>query len=141
VKVRANQIDTYAAVLTAGEPVLVTGKVSFPFREADSEAEEEGPKEPTLFLNEAVRLSDSVKKDTKQISIRLREDRTTPQQLEKMAEVLARSSGPCPVSLVLAMKDGAEAFLALGKGFRVEVSDEVLSGLERVFGEQVAELR
>ena len=141
VKVRANQIDTYAAVLTSGEPVLVTGKVSFPFRDAESEVEEEGPKEPTLFLNEAVRLSDSVKKDTKQISIRLREDRTSPGQLEKMAEVLARSSGTCPVTLVLAMKDGAEAFLSLGKGFRVEVSDEVLSGLERVFGEQVAELR
>ena len=141
VKVRANQIDTYAAVLTSGEPVLVTGKVSFPFRDAESEVEEEGPKEPTLFLNEAVRLSDSVKKDTKQISIRLREDRTNVGQLEKMAEVLARSSGTCPVTLVLAMKDGAEAFLSLGKGFRVEVSDEVLSGLERVFGEQVAELR
>ena len=141
VKVRANQIDTYAPVLTAGEPVLVTGKVSFPFRDADSEVEEEGPREPTLFLNEAVRLSDSVKKDTKQISIRLRADRIDEQHLEKMAEVLGRSTGNVPVTLVLAMKDGAEAFLSLGKGFRVEVSDEVLSGLERVFGEQVAELR
>jgi hypothetical protein len=55
--------------------------------------------------------------------------------------VLARSTGSCPVTLVLAMKSGAEAFLSLGKGYRVEVSDEVLSGLERVFGEQVAELR
>ena len=141
VKVRANQIDTYAAVLTSGEPVLVTGKVSFPFRDAESEVEEEGPKEATLFLNEAVRLSDSVKKDTKQISIRLREDRTSIAQLEKMAEVLAGSNGNCPVSLVLALKNGSEAFLNLGKSYRVEVSDEVLSGLERVFGEQVAELR
>jgi len=141
VKVRANQIDTYAAVLTAGEPVLVTGKVSFPFRGDEAEPEEEGPREPTLFLNEAVRLSDSVKKDTRQVAIRLRADRTTEDHLRKMAEVLARSNGNCPVALVLAMKDGAEAFLSLGKGFRVEVSDEVLSGLERIFGEQVAELR
>ena len=141
VKVRANQIDTYAPVLTAGEPVLVTGKVSFPFRDADSEVEEEGPREPTLFLNEAVRLSDAVKKDTRSISIRLRADRIDQQHLTKMADVLGRSTGNCPVTLVLAMKDGAEAFLALGKAFRVEVSDEVLSGLERIFGEQVAELR
>ena len=41
------------------------------------------------------------------------------------------SNGNCPVTLVLAMKDGAEAFLSLGKEFRVEVSDEVLSGLEQ----------
>lgn len=141
VKVRANQIDTYAAVLTAGEPVLVTGKVSFPFRGDDAEPEEEGPREPTLFLNEAVRLSDSVKKDTRQVAIRLRAERTTADQLAKMADVLRASNGPCPVGLVLAMKDGAEAFLALGKDYRVEVSDEVLSGLERIFGEQVAELR
>ena len=141
VKVRGAQIDTYAAVLTAGEPVLISGKVSFPFRGDDAEPEEEGPKEPTILLNEAVRLSDSVKKDTKQVSIRLREERTTEQQLTRMAEVLARSNGNCPVALVLAMKDGAEAFLALGKNYRVEVSDEVLSGLERIFGEQVAELR
>jgi DNA polymerase-3 subunit alpha len=141
VKVRANQIDTYAAVLTAGEPVLVTGKVSFPFRGDDAEPEEEGPREPTLFLNEAVRLSDSVKKDTRQVAIRLRAERTTDEQLRKMADVLRVSNGNCPVSLVLAMKDGAEALLSLGKSYRVEVSDEVLAGLERIFGEQVAELR
>ncbi len=140
-KVRGNQIDTYAAVLTAGEPVLITGKVSFPFRDADGEEEEEGPREPTIFVNEAVRLADAVKSDTKQVAIRLRAERTGEVQLRKMADVLARSAGHCPVTLVLALKDGAEAVLALGKAYRVEVSDEVLSGLERVFGEQVAELR
>ena len=141
VKVRANQIDAYAAVLTAGEPVLVTGKVSFPFREADAEVEEEGPKEPTLFLNEAVRLADAVKKDTKQVMIRLREDKISEDQLRRMGEVLGKSNGGCPVSLTFALKDGAEAVVGLGKSYRIEVGDEVLSGLERVFGEQVAELR
>jgi hypothetical protein len=58
-----------------------------------------------------------------------------------MASVLSHSQGDCPVMLVLAMKDGAEAMLSLGKAFRVEVSDEVLAGLEKIFGEQVAELR
>ncbi|MBN9161823.1 MAG: DNA polymerase III subunit alpha, partial [Myxococcales bacterium] len=140
-KVRGNQIDALAPVLTSGDPVLVSGKVSFPRRDDDAEVEEEGPREPTLFLNEAVRLSDSVKHDTKQVAIRLLAEKTTTAQLDKMAEVLRRSEGTCPVSLVFAMKDGAEAFLTLGKDFRVEVSDEVLSGLEKIFGEQVAELR
>jgi hypothetical protein len=39
------------------------------------------------------------------------------------------------------LPDGAEVVLALGKDFRVDVGDPVLAGLERVFGEQVAELR
>ncbi|MBX3186937.1 MAG: DNA polymerase III subunit alpha [Labilithrix sp.] len=141
VKVRSNQIDAYATVLKAGEPVLVTGKVSFPFREADAEAEDEGPREPTLFLNEAVRLADSIRSDTKHVWIRLHEGRATEAHLQKMAEALARSSGSCPVTLILALRDGAEAVIGLGKGFRIEVADEVLSGLERIFGEQVAELR
>jgi DNA polymerase-3 subunit alpha len=141
-KVRGNQIDAYAPVLTSGEPVLVSGKVSFPFRDDDAEpVSEEGPREPTLFVNEAVRLSDSVKNDTKHVSIRLLAERTTRTQLEQMASVLARSAGACPVTLVLAMKDGAEAFLSLGGTFRVEVGDDILSGLEKIFGEQVAELR
>jgi DNA polymerase-3 subunit alpha len=140
-KVRGNQIDAYAPVLTSGDPVLVTGKVSFPFRDNDGEQEEEGPREPTLFVNEAVRLSDSVRDGTKLVSIRLSEGRATTAQLDKMAEVLGRSQGNCPVTLVFTMNDGAEATVALGKQYRVEVSDEMLSGLEKVFGEQVAELR
>jgi DNA polymerase-3 subunit alpha len=140
-KVRGNQIDTYAPVLTSGDPVLISGKVSFPRRDDDAEVEEEGPREPTLFVNEAVRLSDSVSKDTRQVNIRLLAEKTTPAMLDKMAGVLGKSEGTCPVTLVLAMKDGAEAILLLGKDFRMEVSDEVLSGLEKIFGEQVAELR
>jgi DNA polymerase-3 subunit alpha len=141
-KVRGNQIDTFAPVLTSGEPVLITGKVSFPRREeGEEEPAEEVAREPTIFLNEATLLSESVKKDTKSVNIRLPVEKTTTAQLDRMAQVLGRSEGACPVTLVLAMKDGAEALLQLGKDFRVEVSDEVLSGLEKIFGEQVAELR
>ena len=107
----------------AGEPVLITGKVSFPFRGDDAEPEEEGPKEPTLLLNEAVRLSDSVKKDTKQVvdppPRRAHQPRSTSRRWPRCSR---RSNGNCPVQLVLAMKDGAEAFLSLGKAYRVEVS-------------------
>ncbi len=140
-KVRQNQIDTYAPVLTSGEPVLVTGKVSFPFRGDDAPEEDDGPKEPTLFLNEAVRLSDAVKSDAKQLAIRLREGRVDDVILKKMADVLVKAKGECPVTVMLTLESGAEAVLGLGRAYRVEIGDEVLAGLERVFGEQVAELR
>ncbi len=140
-KVRGNQIDAYAPILTSGDPVLVTGKVSFPMREDDGGEEEEAAREPTLFLNEAVRLADAVRDDTKQVNIRLQAEKTTTKQLDEMAAVLSRGAGNCPVTLVIEMKDGAEAVLSFGKNFRVEVSDEMLAGLEKIFGEQVAELR
>ncbi|MCL2724749.1 MAG: DNA polymerase III subunit alpha [Polyangiaceae bacterium] len=140
-KVRGNQIDAYGAILTAGEPVLITGKVSFPMRETDAEEQEEGPREPTLFVNEAVRLADAVRNDAKLVVLRLRTDETSEDDLRKVASVLAKSEGNCPVTLTLAMKDGAEAVLGLGKKYRVDVGDEVLSGLERIFGKQVADLK
>ena len=48
-----------------------------------------------------------------------------------------KAKGECPVTVTLLLESGAEA----GKGFRVEVGDDVLTGLERVLGEQVADLR
>ncbi len=63
-------------------------------------------------------------------------------QLEKMADVLGGVEGVLPGDAApRAPGRGAEAVLALGKEYRVEVGDPLLAGLERVFGEQVAELR
>jgi DNA polymerase III subunit alpha len=141
VKVRGNQIDSYAHVLTSGDPVLVTGKVSFPRRDEDAEPDvDEGPREPTVFLNEAVPLIDAVKADTRGVAIRLRTDKTTEADLRQMASLFASSTGECPVSIIFALPGGAEAVLAV-KGQRVEVGDPLLGGLERIFGAQVAELR
>jgi hypothetical protein len=54
---------------------------------------------------------------------------------------LSLTKGQCPVALIVSFSDGAEALLMLGDAWRVDVGDPLLSGLERVFGEQVAELR
>jgi DNA polymerase-3 subunit alpha len=144
VKVRGSQIETYAAVLAKGEPVLVTGKVSFPRRDEDApggEEEPEGAREATILLNEAVVLSDAVRAGTRGMAIRLDATKTSKEDLAHMAEVLGEARGSCPVTLSLSLPDGAEVVLVLGKDFRVDVGDPVLAGLERVFGEQVAELR
>ena len=60
VKVRQNQIETYAHVLTSGEPVLVSGKVSFPHA-GRGRGERGAPREPTLLLDEAVPLADAIR--------------------------------------------------------------------------------
>jgi DNA polymerase-3 subunit alpha len=142
VKLRGAPIETYAAVLAKGEPVVITGKVSFPRRDDDAPEEEpDAVREATILLNDAVLLSDAVKAGTRGMTIKLAATKTDKAQLEKLREVLCAWKGACPVTLHLAMADGAEAVLALGKEYRVEVGDPVLAGLERVFGEQVAELR
>ncbi len=142
VKVRGKEIDTYAHVLTSGEPLFVTGKVSFPRRDEDApEDEPEGPREATILLNEARLLVEAVRADTKQMSIRVRADRHRTQHLRELERILAGARGACPVTLHVTMTDGAEAVLSLGREYRVEVGDPLLAGIEKVFGEQVAELR
>jgi DNA polymerase-3 subunit alpha len=141
VKVRAREIDQYAHLLTSGDPVLVEGKVSFPQRGEDEPDEPEGPREPTILLNAVRPLSEAVRADTRSIAIRVRADRTRPADLASLARVMADAKGNCPVALYVAFPDGAEAVLTLGETWRVDVGDTLLSGIERIFGEQVAELR
>jgi len=142
VKVRGNQIDSYAHVLTSGEPILLTGKVSFPRRDDDEpEPDAETPREATILLNDAVLLSDVVAASSKQVVLRLHADQIREGTLEKMSRVMRESPGNCGVSVHLVLPTGAEATLSLGPGHRVEIGDALLAGFERIFGSQVAELR
>jgi DNA polymerase-3 subunit alpha len=140
VKVRDKQIETYAHVLTGTEPVLISGKVSFPSSDESDDAET-AAKEPTLLLDEAVLLADAIRAETKQVVLRVNEHRVNRAHLDRLRDVLRRSPGACSVQLVIELKDGNEAVLALGKEYRVEPSDGMLAGLEKLFGEKVAELR
>ncbi|MFS8069519.1 MAG: OB-fold nucleic acid binding domain-containing protein, partial [Byssovorax sp.] len=138
VKVRQNQIETYAHVLTAGEPVLISGKLSFPQQEEGEESE--GPREPTLLLDMAESLSDAIRLETKHVAIHVSERRADRDHLSRLARVLAESPGACPVQLFIRFEDGNEAVLALPR-YRVEPNDGMLARLEKLFGEKVAELR
>jgi DNA polymerase-3 subunit alpha len=142
VKVRGSAIDTYAPVLTSGSPVLVTGKVSFPHRGDDAPPEDnEEAREATILLNEVVPLVDAVRSDAMGLALRLPLETTTEAELTALSKVLLEARGDCPVSLHFSSKDGAEAVLPLGQDFRVDVGDALFSGVERIFGAQVAELR
>jgi DNA polymerase III subunit alpha len=140
VKVRQAQIETYAGVLTSNEPVLVSGKVSFP-QQDDNEEADTGPREPTLLLDEAVPLADAIRAETKHVAIRLSEQRAGREHIDRLRDVLRQSPGACTVQLVVQLRDGSEAVLTLGREYRVEPSDGMLARLEKLFGEKVAELR
>ncbi|UQA56525.1 DNA polymerase III subunit alpha [Polyangium aurulentum] len=141
VKVRDKQIETYGAILQSTEPVLVSGKVSFPQVEEGAEDEQAAPREPTLMLDEVVLLADAIRAETKSVRIRVHARRATREHIGKLGDVLRSSPGACPVQLLIQLDDGAEAVLALGRGFFVEPNDGMLGRLEKLFGEKVAELR
>ena len=141
VKMRAREIDQYASLLTSGEPVLVEGKVSFPQRGEEDTEEPEGPREPTILLNAVKPLAEAVRADVRAIPSACARSGRGVSELAGLARVLASAKGPCPVAIHVGFASGAEAVLTLGESWRVDVGDALLSGIERVFGEQVAELR
>jgi DNA polymerase-3 subunit alpha len=134
-KLRGDRIETYAHFLTRGDAVLISGKVSFPMTD-----EPDDEREPTLLVDSVELLADAVLKATRSVSIRLDARRTVREDFVALRSLLEASPGPCPVELVLALPDGAEAVMALD-GTKVTPTDTILSGLERMFGETVAELR
>jgi DNA polymerase-3 subunit alpha len=134
-KLRGDRIETYAHILTRGDAVLISGKVSFPITD-----EPDDEREPTLLVDSVELLADAVLKATRSVSIRLDARRTVREDFVALRSLLEASPGPCPVELVLALPDGAEAVMALD-GTKVTPTDTILSGLERMFGETVAELR
>lgn len=140
VKVRDKQIEAYGEILRGTEPVLVSGKVSFPQVE-DGEEEQAGPRDPTLMLDEVVMLADAIRSETKNVRIKLFARRVTRDHIGKLRGVLQSSPGGCPVQLLIVLDDGAEAVLALGRDLNVSPSDMMLASLEKLFGEKVAELR
>ncbi|HEY8946204.1 MAG TPA: OB-fold nucleic acid binding domain-containing protein, partial [Polyangiaceae bacterium] len=134
-KLRGDRIETYAHLLTGGEAVILSGKVSFPMtEEPDEEAE------PTLLVDQVELLSDAALKATRSVSIRLDADRTERKDFLALKELFEKTPGPCPVELVLTLGEGAEAVLDLD-GTRVTPTDGFLGRLERLFGAPVAELR
>jgi DNA polymerase-3 subunit alpha len=138
-KVRGDRIETYAPLLTSGEPVVVTGKVSFPLTdEADDDRDVQ--REPTLLVDSVTLLADSAFQHTKAVSIRLDAERTGKKDLETLRDLLKDAPGSCRVELVLELPEGAEAVLELD-ATRVTPSEALLGGLERAFGGSVAELR
>ena len=134
-KVRGDRIDTYAHLLTGGDPVLLAGKVSFPMTE-----EPDDEREATLLVDSVELLSDAALKATRSVTIKLDADRTARRDFEALKALIQASPGQCPVELVLALGEGTEAVLDL-EGTRVTPNDSFLGGLERMFGTTVAELR
>jgi DNA polymerase-3 subunit alpha len=133
-KIRGDRLDTYASILTAGEPVLITGKISFPMTDEPTDE-----KEATLLVDEVVSLADEVTRMTRSISIPLKADEIGAPRLQALKELLREAPGACSVDLVVELPDGTRVTLSLD-GMRIVPHAGVLGGLERVFPGCVAEL-
>ncbi|MCS6900430.1 MAG: DNA polymerase III subunit alpha [Myxococcales bacterium] len=138
VKVRDKELARFGDLLVRGEPLLISGKLSFPPVAEDAEEGDTGPREPTLLINDVQLLVEAIRANTRKMILRLPGDRVRREQLAQVRQLLqGYPAGTCIVQIVVEVS-GGEATLTLPT--RATPSDEVLAGLERIFGERRVEL-
>ena len=128
VDTKLRNYDAYNAILTSGEPVLVSGRLK-------QDENEEGEVSTTLLVKDVRLLADVVKLEARAAIVTVR----APAILEPLQGVLEKVSGSVPVGLRLVLETGAESLMALPQ--RVEVNEAFLAGVERAYGSGAVEIR
>jgi DNA polymerase-3 subunit alpha len=140
VKVRDRALAQFGDLLVRGEPLLLSGKLSFPQVAEDADEGDAGTREPTLLIHEVQLLTDAIRAGTRVMILRLPGDRVRREQIAQVRQVLQKhqAGGTCSVQIIVEVSSNAEAILTLPT--RATPSDEVLGSLERIFGERLVEL-
>lgn len=137
--VRPRQMDDEKTrqILTAGEPIIVDGRVKHEFRDdgGDDDAE------PKLILYDVQPLSELLSRKTRAVNVKLEVESVDRKKLERLRECLRAHPGPVPVSLELLNPLAHWTATLEETGLCVEPSDSLLASLERLFGRKVTELR
>ncbi len=125
--------DKLHGVFAGDEPLLVTGKII-----------DEGEGESTdykMFVDDAVPLGRLRAEKTRAVHLYLNSDSVQAPQLTELKGLLSAHSGKCTTWLHLKIPMRSETVIPLGEAFSVSPSDELLTRIERLFGERVAVLR
>jgi DNA polymerase III subunit alpha len=77
-------------------------------------------------------------KRTKRLELRLPVDLATDERLAKLAEIAKQYAGATPVAVSLLFSNEAEALIG-NTALKVQVSDELIQSVERLFGMKVVE--
>ena len=118
-------------VLVSDEPILCTGEIR---NEGTTEQAEW-----KMMLNDAVPMADLRQAKTTRVEIHLNADSITNDQVAELRAILAQvPRGNCQPIVRLRIPQRSETVIPLGDTWTVAPSDELVTRLERVFGERVA---
>ncbi len=120
-------------VLVSDEPILVHGAVK---NEGNAEAAEW-----KMFLETATPLSDLRQQKTTRVDIHLNADQMTHDQIDELKTILANATrGNCQAVIRLKIPLRSETFVFLPDAWDLSPTEELLTRLERLFGDRVATL-
>jgi DNA polymerase-3 subunit alpha len=120
-------------VLVSDEPILCSGQVK-------NEGTTDAP-EWKMLLEAAQPLGELRTQKTSRVDIHLNADSITPDQIAELKTILANATrGGCQAYLRLVIPQRSETVIALPEAWAVAPTDELLTRLERLFGDRVATL-
>jgi DNA polymerase-3 subunit alpha len=120
-------------VLVSDEPILCAGQVK---NEGTTDAAEW-----KMLLESAQPLSDMRQQKTSRVDIHLNADSLTHDQIDELKTILANAArGGCQAVLRLTIPQRSETVIALPEAWAVSPTDDLLTRLERLFGDRVATL-
>ena len=124
--------ESWEHLLKSDDPILVTGSVQMNNRDEENTTAE-------LIVDTIQSLKEVREKRVKRMELRLRTDLVSEQRLQQLAAVAKQYAGATPVAVVVVFPGQAEALIGSTQ-LRVEVSDELIHAVDRIFGEKVVEL-
>jgi DNA polymerase-3 subunit alpha len=120
-------------VLVSDEPILCSGAIK---NEGNSEAPEW-----KMLLESAAPLSELRQQKTSRVDIHLNADQATHDQIDELKTILANATrGNCQAIIRLKIPLRSETLVALPDAWDVSPTEELLTRLERLFGDRVATL-
>jgi DNA polymerase-3 subunit alpha len=120
-------------VLVSDEPILCTGQVK---NEGTAEASEW-----KMLLESAAPLSQLREQKTSRVDIHLNADQMTHDMIDELKTILANAQrGNCQAVLRLKIPQRSETVISLPEAWAVAPTEDLLTRLERLFGDRVATL-
>ncbi|MBV8763189.1 MAG: DNA polymerase III subunit alpha [Deltaproteobacteria bacterium] len=120
-------------VLVSDEPILCTGQVK---NEGTAEASEW-----KMLLESAAPLSQLREQKTSRVDIHLNADQMTHDMIDELKTILANAQrGNCAAVLRLKIAQRSETVITLPDAWAVSPTEDLLTRLERLFGDRVATL-
>jgi DNA polymerase-3 subunit alpha len=120
-------------VLVSDEPILCTGQVK-------NEGNAESP-EWKMILDNAQPLGDLRQQKSTRVEIMLNADSITHDMIDELKTILANATrGNCTPVVKLRIPQRSETSIPLPEAWAVSPTDDLLTRLERLFGDRVATL-
>jgi DNA polymerase-3 subunit alpha len=115
-------------ILVSDEPLLCTGKIV-----DEGEGNQHAWK---MLLETCTPLAELRKTKTSRVDIHLNADVVSPEQIKSLRGILREARGRCDTIVHLAIARRSEIVIPLGDMWCVEPSEELLTNIERLFGDR-----